>query len=84
MLQGSLEFIYIDVWSSPWTWGGDSIPVEGELVVIREGHTVLLDVDTPILNTLLIDGKDPLILAHHKVHMEDECFIGKLPMYLHI
>lgn len=62
MLQASLEFTYIDFWSSPWTWGGDSIPVEGELVVIREGHTVLLDVDTPILNTLLIDGKDPLKL----------------------
>lgn len=84
MLQGSLEFTYIDVWSSPWTWGGGSIPVEGDLVVIREGHTVLLDVDTPILNTLLIDGKNSPIPAHHKVHMEDECSNGKSAMNLHI
>lgn len=84
MLQGSLEFIYIDVWLFLWIWGGDFILVEGEFVVIREGYIVLLDVDIFIFNTLFIDGKDLLILVYYKVYMEDECFIGKLFMYLYI
>ena len=50
------EFEYIDRWSSLWTWGGKPLPVEGDVVVIEEGQTVLLDVDTPILNMLLIQG----------------------------
>lgn len=84
MLQGSLEFIYIDVWLFLWIWGGGFILVEGEFVVIREGYTVLLDVDIFIFNTLFIDGKDLLILVYYKVYMEDECFNGKLFMYLYI
>lgn len=58
--------------------------MEGDLVVIREGHTVLLDVDTPILNTLLIDGKNSSIPAHRKVHMEDKCSYGQSDINLHI
>ena len=51
------DFEYIDQWSSPWTWGGGPLPIEGDLVVIREGQTVLLDTDTPVLKMLLIQGK---------------------------
>ena len=58
LFQGGVEFSYIDLWSSPWTWGGGEIPQEGDMVVIKEGHTVLLDINTPILNTILVDGKN--------------------------
>ena len=53
------QFYYVDVWSSRFTWGGllENKPVEGDFVVIKEGQTVLLDEDTPILKMLLIQGK---------------------------
>ena len=56
-LQKHADFEYIDLWSSPYTWGGGPLPMEGDFVVIKEGQTVLLDTDTPVLKMLLIQGK---------------------------
>lgn len=53
---GDSEFEYIDVWSSPFTWGGGPLPQAGEFVVIPAGMTLLLDMDTPVLSFLLIQG----------------------------
>nr|XP_047143668.1 fibrocystin-L-like isoform X2 [Hydra vulgaris] len=55
-LFGSVSFSYIDVWSSKFTWGGNDPPVEGALVIIQKGQTMLLDVSTPVLKVLLIKG----------------------------
>lgn len=52
----SLLFEYIDLWSSPFTWGGEGLPRKGDSVVIQEGQTVFLDTDTPVLNLVLIEG----------------------------
>ena len=52
----STTFYYIDRWSSVWTWGGTGTPQEGELIVITEGQTILLDTSTPVLGMVLIDG----------------------------
>ncbi|KAM9824037.1 PKHD1 like 1, tandem duplicate 1 [Neosynchiropus ocellatus] len=54
--QESADFFYVDVWSSRFTWGGLSPPEEGSFVVITEGQTILLDVSTPVLKMLLIQG----------------------------
>ena len=53
---GQLFFEYVDLWSSVYTWGGNPIPVEGESVYIKAGQTVILDISTPILNLILIEG----------------------------
>jgi len=53
---GSSQFQYIDLWSSPWTWGGDSPPGEGTIVSIDSGKTVYFDAVTPILKALVIDN----------------------------
>ncbi|XP_026145815.1 PKHD1 like 1, tandem duplicate 1 isoform X2 [Carassius auratus] len=50
------SFFYIDVWSSPYTWGGLSPPEEGMFAVITAGQTILLDTSTPVLKMLLIQG----------------------------
>ncbi|MBN3294522.1 PKHL1 protein, partial [Polypterus senegalus] len=50
------DFFYIDVWSSPYTWGGESPPDDGSFVVITPGQTILLDTSTAILKMLLIQG----------------------------
>lgn len=57
LLQDNAAFLYVDAWSSNFTWGGKSPPEEGSLVVITKGQTVLLDQNTPILKMLLIQGK---------------------------
>ncbi|XP_045661731.1 fibrocystin-L isoform X1 [Ursus americanus] len=50
------DFLYVDAWSSNFSWGGKSPPEEGSLVVITKGQTILLDQNTPILKMLLIQG----------------------------
>ncbi len=49
-------FEYVDRWSSPFTWGGGPLPINGDSVYIKSGQTVFLDVDTAILNLVLIEG----------------------------
>nr|XP_055075128.1 fibrocystin-L-like [Misgurnus anguillicaudatus] len=51
------DFFYIDVWSSPYTWGGLSPPERGTFAVITAGQTILLDTSTPVLKMLLIQGR---------------------------
>lgn len=53
---GSAQFQYIDLWSSPWTWGGDAPPEEGTIVSIDSGKTVYFDTTTPILKAVIIDN----------------------------
>ncbi|XP_053372850.1 fibrocystin-L-like [Mercenaria mercenaria] len=55
--SSDVGFQYIDIWSSIFTWGGGPLPQEGEFVVIPSGMTLLLDIDTPVLSVLLIQGK---------------------------
>ena len=50
-------FQYIDRWSSPYTWGGEGLPKEGDSVVIKRGQVLFLDIDTPVLNLILVEGE---------------------------
>ncbi|XP_068603731.1 PKHD1 like 1, tandem duplicate 1 [Brachionichthys hirsutus] len=54
--QESADFFYIDVWSSRFTWGGLPPPEKGSFAVITKGQTILLDISTPVLKMLLIQG----------------------------
>ena len=56
MNDGTVTFRYIDRWSSIWTWGGIGLPEEGEFIVIQEGQEIVLDVTTPKLAFLLLNG----------------------------
>ena len=53
---GTVQFRYVDLWSSPWTWGGSPPPDEGTIVSIDSGKTVYFDAVTPILKALIIDN----------------------------
>ena len=57
LLQTGSEFEYVDVWSSRFSWGGLDPPEEGDMVVIPADMTILLDVTTPVLSMLLIQGE---------------------------
>ena len=56
IVPDGLTYQYVDRWSSIYTWGGQEPPLEGESVYIKEGQTVFLDTDTPVLNLILIEG----------------------------
>ena len=49
-------FQYIDLWSSVFTWGGTSVPSEGDLVVIQGSQTIYFDAQTPVLAGVIILG----------------------------
>ncbi|MEE6507574.1 hypothetical protein FKM82_026763 [Ascaphus truei] len=65
------DFFYIDVWSSKYTWGGESPPDEGTFAVIAKGQTVLLDQSTPVLKMLLIQGGS-LIFDEADIELQSE------------
>ena len=44
------------LWSDPNSWPGGKVPTAGENVTIPQGETLLLDIHTPELGTLTIDG----------------------------
>lgn len=65
--QTSAEYFYVDVWSSPFTWGGGPLPKDGDFVVISKGQNILLDVDSPKLKIILIRGR-ALLASHESVN----------------
>ncbi|XP_069478237.1 fibrocystin-L-like [Ambystoma mexicanum] len=65
------DFFYIDVWSSNFTWGGESPPDEGFLAVITQGQYILLDVNTPVLKMLLIQG-GTLVFDEADIELQSE------------
>ena len=86
MSTQSVEYHYVDVWSSIYTWGGSIAgqPVDGDFVVINEGQTVLLDTDTPVLKMLLIQGKIVHIVIKAELnHLKKHC-IPKMKLALPI
>ena len=54
-VQG-VSFTYISPWSDPATWGGDTVPWEGDYVTIPAGQSIALDVSPPPLGLLSIQG----------------------------
>ena len=49
-----LIYTYIDRWSSPTTWGGESPPREGDSVFIPPGQNILMDMSTPKLFAVIL------------------------------
>jgi hypothetical protein len=45
------------LWSEPASWSSGAVPVAGEEVEIEPGINMILDIDTPILDRLLINGR---------------------------
>jgi hypothetical protein len=50
-------FRYLDRWSALTTWKYNEPPVEGDTVVVPEGQALLVDVDPPRLDLLLVEGE---------------------------
>ncbi|XP_078699976.1 fibrocystin-L-like [Branchiostoma floridae x Branchiostoma belcheri] len=70
--QDNADFYYVDRWSSVYTWGGESLPEQGDFVIVHEGQTLLLDTDTPILRMLLIQGGTLLFDDEKDIHLQAE------------
>ena len=69
-VQG-VSFTYVSPWTDPATWGGGTVPLEGDYVTILAGQTIALDVSPPPLGLLSIQGSlifqdsqvSPLVLS---------------------
>ena len=70
--SGGLTFFYVDLWSSNFTWGGLPPPVEGDFVIVPRGQTLAIDVDTPILSFLLIQGGSVMFLDEGDVSLHTQ------------
>ena len=50
-------FRFANLWSSQFTWGiSGKMPAAGNTVIVPEGQSVVLDMDTPILKMLHVNG----------------------------
>jgi hypothetical protein len=49
-------FAYIDRWSDVNSWKNKQLPVDGDFVWIPDGQSIVLDVNTPDLLFLLVQG----------------------------
>jgi hypothetical protein len=49
-------FLYVLRWSDPKTWGVDSMPIDNDLVYVPLGLTLLVDMSTPVLNGIAVEG----------------------------
>lgn len=49
-------FLYIDRWSDPQTWGGETPPRKGDSVHVPKGQVLLVDQSTPELYAVVVEG----------------------------
>jgi hypothetical protein len=52
----TVNWSYMNLWSSKTTWGNDPLPVKGDSVLITYGEYIVLDISPPSLNLLTIQG----------------------------
>ena len=76
-------YLYVDRWSDDNTWGGDAAPIDGDSVYVPKGMTLLVDQSTPLLYSIIIEGKikfadesDMTVDAHYFVVFEGEFEAG--------
>ena len=70
--SGGQTFFYVDLWNSTFTWGGQPPPVEGDFVVVPKGQTLAINVHTPILSFLLIQGGTVMFLDEGDVSLHTQ------------
>ena len=56
VVNESVHFEYVDLWSARTTWGGGPPPLLGDSVWITVGQKVLLDVSPPRLYMIVVQG----------------------------
>jgi hypothetical protein len=49
-------FLYVLRWSDSYTWGVDLPPVDGDLVYVPQGMTLLIDKNTPVLAGIAVQN----------------------------
>ena len=55
-VTGDKKYLYIDKWSEDATWGGETPPRDGESVFVPKGQSLLIDVSTPKLKAVIVEG----------------------------
>jgi hypothetical protein len=72
----------MDLWSSPWTWGGNAPPKAGDLAVIGPNQVIYFDTETDVLTGVIIMGGSLIFDDNQNVHLRAQYIIiidgGKL------
>lgn len=63
------------MWSSKFTWGGNDLPGEGEVVVISNYQKVYFDTTTPVLKGIIIIGGSLIFDDSQDVKLQAEYII---------
>ena len=71
-MKSKLEFEYVDLWSSRFTWGNNDPPREGEIAVIGPGQHIFFDAVTPVLKVLVIQGGSLTFYDYQDVNLNVE------------
>ncbi|CAF3962911.1 unnamed protein product, partial [Rotaria magnacalcarata] len=79
----SVIFQYIDLWSSPWAWGGDTPPEADTIVSIQDGKTVYFDTITLILNAVIIDNSSLIFDDNQGIDTEAYSFQHNAVITMH-
>jgi hypothetical protein len=74
-IKNNVQFQYIDLWSSIWTWGGLPPPGEGEIAVIGPNQYIYLDTSTPVLKGLIIQSGSLIFDDNQDIELNVEYII---------
>lgn len=56
LIDDRAQYLYIDKWSALTSWLNQEPPLDGDLVYIPDGQVILLDMNTPLLTAVIIEG----------------------------
>ena len=98
VVDDNVQFMYIDKWSALTTWRDQEPPIDGDMVWIPKGQVILLDMSSPVLLVLLVEGelyfdqtKDINLDAHYilingghfEVGTDDDPYLHQAVITLH-
>jgi hypothetical protein len=68
-------YAYMDRWSAEATWGGEVPPRDGDMVVVPQGMTLLVDQSTPFLNMIMVEGGTVVFSDESDITVDANYFI---------
>lgn len=63
-------FYYVLKWSDSRTWGVDLPPIDGDLIYVPQGMTLLVDQDTPILKGIAVNNGTIIFSDEKKITVQ--------------
>ncbi|KAL4508252.1 hypothetical protein ABPG72_003556 [Tetrahymena utriculariae] len=73
-VNNGIVFYYGYLWSDKQTWGGDFAPIDGDLVYVSQGKSIIVDVpNVPaigVLNTIVVSYANLIFANDKNIHLQ--------------